>query len=881
MEQFPFARIISEENANGSAMESSCKGRCEAENYTERWQCMCDNICLFLGDCCYDYLMTCDSRKLNFTSSLEGQSNIYQQHVRESSCVPLKSKDERLARPIRMVDKCPVYTDVKFEKSLCSTKEDSTTITSYIPVIHQGILYQNIYCAVCHRIRLRDVNFVTDAYNTIFGESKKFKTIFPWIYFDFNFTSVDIEQNIMDAYKFMIKRLTDACCSSVISDQCSDNKYLEECRAYRKVTKITYKGVSVKVKNRACGACIGVPNTNELPLKCNSYLLEQPITGGTHFNLFRFVKSASPVAGCSKIFSFGQPGSNCLVKKCQPGFELHDEQCINQNDSLRCLPPSENLYSPDYDIADFLYPVVVVFVKQAELLKYERRGGNELTGKLLRHSEPCSLITEKVYLNFITGSLPGNTHCRLLYSSTMAFSSIVNDMETTQFYQSLSPGFSTQTVIAINHDPVSGLKCSGEIGIEALTHEINGSMKCPQYKTRNHDRIFSSWADPLIVISGTNKLKSQTLALYCKLDKNKAGCNIDANNTYSVYDTCPKYELTHVPSFWDNSVTPRTDKTVLDFMLLDNGHVLVCADMYDQMYSLRQPIAMHITIMISNSISLVCLAATFFIHIRYRALRTLPGLMLMNLIVALFLAQLLYMMTSSGVFKGRHVLCQTLAAAQHYFWLASFAWMACMSLDIFICLSSQCTTVKTYTAAKYSRYLLAGWLAPLSIPVLTFLLSNFAVDGFGYGFEYCWLEGTEAVLYLFAIPVLSVVTLNIILFVSSVFRLGILLQNAAFVGRKEDNKQRLIQCIKLSSWMGISWLFGIIPNFVDIEALWYLFAIGNAFQGVHIFLAFGMTGKARVLMSTRKLQNRSVSTMLSTSLPSISGNVDVQWENGV
>ena len=49
----------------------------------------------------------------------------------------------------------------------------------------------------------------------------------------------------------------------------------------------------------------------------------------------------------------------------------------------------------------------------------------------------------------------------------------------------------------------------------------------------------------------------------------------------------------------------------------------------------------------------------------------------------------------------------------------------------------------------------------------------------------------------------------------------------------------------LAWWMGLSWLFGIIPNFWDIDSLWYVFALANALQDVHIVLAFGIFGKVR------------------------------------
>ena len=220
-----------------------------------------------------------------------------------------------------------------------------------------------------------------------------------------------------------------------------------------------------------------------------------------------------------------------------------------------------------------------------------------------------------------------------------------------------------------------------------------------------------------------------------------------------------------------------------------------------------------------------------------------------------------------------------MASTQHYFWLASFSWMLCLSLDIFQCFSASCSTVKAYMRSTYYKYMTAGWLLPITIPQTAVIMDSIGLASIGYDSTACWLSGTKSVLYLFALPVLTIVTINIVLFVASVYRLSVLLTNAAYVGRKEDNKHSLIQCIKLSSWMGISWLFGIIPNILDLEALWYIFAVANAFQGVHIFFAFGITGRARVLMTKgQQRRQNTTSVALSSSVPTVSGNVGSNYD---
>ena len=198
-----------------------------------------------------------------------------------------------------------------------------------------------------------------------------------------------------------------------------------------------------------------------------------------------------------------------------------------------------------------------------------------------------------------------------------------------------------------------------------------------------------------------------------------------------------------------------------------------------------------------------CLLTTFVIYVRYASLRTLPGLMLMNLVVAMFFAQLLYLINSSGAFSHNFMICLLTAVAQHYFWLVSFAWMVSMSLDIYRCLSD--ITYSADNVKRYWRYLLFSWLGPMTIPLLSSIFSMSPSTHLGYDSDIlCWLANPHSVLYLFAIPVLAAVGLNLILFIGSAWRIYQLMQNAANVGRKEDNRQRLVLCIKISSWMGLS-----------------------------------------------------------------------------
>ena len=340
-----------------------------------------------------------------------------------------------------------------------------------------------------------------------------------------------------------------------------------------------------------------------------------------------------------------------------------------------------------------------------------------------------------------------------------------------------------------------GVTCSTGFYTVLISNSVITSEKLVEFRTRKMNRVFMSNRDPVVIIRNWNPgQQDKTWVLLCKTNTEIPGCNYTDYNPYMQYDTCPKYELETLPTSWRKSFTLSNGEELFaeHYMNTPEGHVLVCADVYDKKYIDLFDYRITIAVSTGYSVSLLCLLTTFLIHIRYRPLRTLPGLILMNLIAALFLAQLMYLMNSLDLFHGNPIRCQVFATAQHYFWLTSFSWMACISVDIFKCLSASCTTINTYSAAKYHKYVLVSWLTPLPIPMVANVLTITATSDVGYDSTLCWLAGSKSVLYLFALPVLSVVTTNIILFVGSVCRLCALLQNAASVGRKEENKQRVL-----------------------------------------------------------------------------------------
>ena len=334
----------------------------------------------------------------------------------------------------------------------------------------------------------------------------------------------------------------------------------------------------------------------------------------------------------------------------------------------------------------------------------------------------------------------------------------------------------------------------------------------------------------------------------------------------SDFNTCPKVEIKFITKS-DNGFWTKDGYFIVkppDYVLTSNQTVLLCARQCN-MVPFFDTKTLDILVPICYSVSMSCLMITFLIYLIIPPLRNVPGLMLMNLVVALFLAQMTYLISSYGVFINSPHWCQLLGATQHYFWLTAFAWMTCITVDIYQCLSSIQISHPDSHKKRYYKLVASCWLAPVILPLITTCLqwSRFVAVGYG-GQHTCWLINSHSVLYFFAIPVLTIVFINLTMFIGCVNRIRQISSNACYVGRKEDGKLRLLQCVKISSWIGTSWLFGILPNIINRPELWYMFTVCNALQGVQIFLAYGLSKRSLKFMC-RKITDHADGPMIATN----------------
>ncbi|XP_036362866.1 G-protein coupled receptor Mth2-like [Octopus sinensis] len=245
-------------------------------------------------------------------------------------------------------------------------------------------------------------------------------------------------------------------------------------------------------------------------------------------------------------------------------------------------------------------------------------------------------------------------------------------------------------------------------------------------------------------------------------------------------------------------------------------------------------------------ISIPALAITIIVYLCIPDLRTLPGKLLISLLSALFVGELLFLI-SSQVTKFT-VLCKSLAIIMHYSFLTTFFWMNVMSFDAWHTFSgfTQLRS-KGKGTKRLVLYSLYAWICPLVIVTVS-LIFEYTPGNHGlspeYGSSICWITNGKSLLWFFAIPVMFIICLNIIAFILTARGLYLSSKLSSKYLSKRNNDEFIV-CIKLFFIMGLTWASAFLYTFTRIEEFSLLFCILNSFVGIFICVSFLSTKTIR------------------------------------
>ncbi|KAJ8020251.1 putative G-protein coupled receptor Mth-like 3 [Holothuria leucospilota] len=308
--------------------------------------------------------------------------------------------------------------------------------------------------------------------------------------------------------------------------------------------------------------------------------------------------------------------------------------------------------------------------------------------------------------------------------------------------------------------------------------------------------------------------------------------------------------------------------------MLRNGSLRVCSDKV-RVTSKIYEIAYTVCIVIS----LVAMLLTFITYQTFPKLRNVPGLCLMNLLAALFVANFIFLFNDD--FATLPEVCVGMAALSHYTWLASFAWMSVLSYNMARTFGTHSMQLNTSsdTKTRLMKYSLYAWGLPFLVMTMGLAL-HFCdcVDGFVFrygGNSTCWITDGLALFFSVGIPVAVMLTFDLIVFLYT----GVSLRRSRNAvkrvrinnGSSNDLLIELAVNTRLFILLGITWIFGFVQYLWPVTVWKVVFLVSNSLQGLFIFIMFVM--KKRVLkmwldlFSTCRIEEQTPTTKAIEDIP--------------
>ena len=115
------------------------------------------------------------------------------------------------------------------------------------------------------------------------------------------------------------------------------------------------------------------------------------------------------------------------------------------------------------------------------------------------------------------------------------------------------------------------------------------------------------------------------------------------------------------------------------------------------------------------------------------------------------------------------------------------------------------------------------------------------------------------VLYFFAVPVVLVVSSNLIMFAVVVLKVARAPDMSDAVSKQRNN---IHIYAKLTTLTGVTWSFGFVHQHIPIEALSYTYIVLNGCQGLYILMAFVFNRRVMDLFKAR-MSRGQMSTKLT------------------
>lgn len=867
----------------------SCLGRCGGKTA----YCQCDEVCIHMGDCCLDYELHC---AMNDNIHQENNSKnsiiqIWKNHITELEDNLLKrlivSKKQYMqcidiahGHIYRVITKCPNDSSVEpGMRQKCEEPYVTPDEYSVSPVISQQLIYQNYYCSQCHH---QPVSGLTPFEIFFVCHNETIKKQAEYI-----IQEQDIGQFFIFVNEFCLKTFDNALLHILI-----ERNRLRCSIGYNECSRGTSSSMSnvlcphiaapvwkrfIPFHNSFCVAC----NTDD-PLWVQNLICEHLENSRNDFQqiyvylpsftiMLDFDSDKSGVYNrqrelCKKGKLFDVIKQNCVSveETCQTGqFEINGTcDSLTLSQPLFNKPPTFVLMYiyiwqgkvPEYLIHRYIPKLVYRYMPNLYDIK---------NGML----EKCSPTENNTLLNskerwLIESALNATCHepCTcfkqpLYFVASRSFQSIYEDIN-------------VHLENMVTSIP-SNLKL---IGLQLSNYNIEtreDTMQCGSG--------YLAVSEPVTIFESHNGMHVNTTEVESLLISSGVALDIlwgvYLNSVSKVYDvvhirayTCQhnirnctiiKFEESEYNKIKNESVLLTQFNITLsqvEFITNHQNAIYICSDiLYKKSHSLMSVFLFYIDntlgyiTLAGNVISMLSLLFTLITYMSFSSLRTLSGLAVIQLIVSLFLAILVFQL--SGIIAAAEIyfLCTIAGLAKHFLWLAYFAWTSILTYDL-SSLLRHCTVLRESNTNRIWGYATFAWGFPFVIVCLAMVLNEFDILTLTYNMECCcWpCKISSAIIYLYYGPVIILIMGSLVCSTSSMVYLRKALQAGSTVNHR-TNKQKLIMYVKIAVLSGVAWLAGMIPIITGIDELWYPAIVLITLQGFYICCSFTLSKQGRGL----------------------------------
>ncbi|XP_043119437.1 LOW QUALITY PROTEIN: adhesion G-protein coupled receptor F1 [Puntigrus tetrazona] len=254
---------------------------------------------------------------------------------------------------------------------------------------------------------------------------------------------------------------------------------------------------------------------------------------------------------------------------------------------------------------------------------------------------------------------------------------------------------------------------------------------------------------------------------------------------------------------------------------------------------------------------------------------------LVNISACLLLANCAFLASSDPKTIGntRSQWCSILTVLKHFFFLAVFFWMLCLSLVLL----HQMIFVFDQLRKKVFLVLsiTVGYVCPLICVTATYIAFDNGKEGEYFSKDSCWLiyqDVMKGSLFSFIIPALTIVIVNLFTLVVVIMKIVSPTVSDSKARDQKDVARAMIKTIVfLSPVLGLTWLLGIFVLYLDLtqtpyaQIVSYAFTLLNSLQGFLILLT-NCLGEKKVrdallkrFQSKKLVQSKTESSTKATS----------------